>query len=62
MQWSDEVNAGFNSKTNLTWLPVHPDYKHVNVEVEQNSAHTDTTSSSAAPILASPSPVGAEER
>lgn len=34
MQWSDEVNAGFNSKSNNTWLPIHPDYQRVNVEVE----------------------------
>lgn len=33
MQWSGEVNAGFNNKTNITWLPVHPDYTSVNVEV-----------------------------
>ncbi|KAJ0066973.1 hypothetical protein NL108_006209, partial [Boleophthalmus pectinirostris] len=32
MQWSDGMNAGFNPKTNLTWLPVHPHYKTVNVE------------------------------
>lgn len=43
MQWNDGVNAGFNSKTNVTWLPVHPDYKHVNVEVQQNSANVSTT-------------------
>ncbi|MEQ2222195.1 hypothetical protein ILYODFUR_023534 [Ilyodon furcidens] len=33
MQWNSEMNAGFNSKTNTTWLPLHPDYKTVNVEV-----------------------------
>lgn len=33
MQWSADMNAGFNNKTNITWLPVHPDYKTVNVEV-----------------------------
>ncbi|XP_035982457.1 neutral and basic amino acid transport protein rBAT-like [Fundulus heteroclitus] len=34
MQWNDEMNAGFNSITNITWLPVHPDYEKVNVEVQ----------------------------
>lgn len=38
MQWSDDVNAGFNSRSNVTWLPVHPAYKHINVEVKRNSA------------------------
>uniref|UniRef100_A0A4W6F8F7 Glycosyl hydrolase family 13 catalytic domain-containing protein n=1 Tax=Lates calcarifer TaxID=8187 RepID=A0A4W6F8F7_LATCA len=36
MQWSDDMNAGFNNKTNITWLPVHPDYRTVNVEVENS--------------------------
>ncbi|KAG7228528.1 hypothetical protein INR49_007702 [Caranx melampygus] len=35
MQWSGDMNAGFNNKTNSTWLPVHPDYKSVNVEVQK---------------------------
>nr|XP_057915021.1 neutral and basic amino acid transport protein rBAT [Doryrhamphus excisus] len=35
MQWSSGVNAGFNNKTNVTWLPVHPDYSSVNVEVQK---------------------------
>ncbi|XP_022619361.1 neutral and basic amino acid transport protein rBAT isoform X2 [Seriola dumerili] len=35
MQWNDDINAGFNNKTNITWLPVHPDYKSVNVEVQK---------------------------
>ena len=39
MQWSGDMNAGFNIKTNSTWLPVHPDYTSVNVEV-QNSFNT----------------------
>ncbi|CAN9499619.1 unnamed protein product [Ophioblennius macclurei] len=34
MQWSDDVNAGFSNGTNSTWLPVHPNYKSVNVEVQ----------------------------
>ncbi|XP_034754891.1 neutral and basic amino acid transport protein rBAT isoform X2 [Etheostoma cragini] len=34
MQWNGDVNAGFNIKTNITWLPVHPDYRSVNVEVQ----------------------------
>lgn len=33
MQWNSDMNAGFNNLTNVTWLPVHPDYKSVNVEV-----------------------------
>lgn len=36
MQWSADMNAGFSDKNNTTWLPVHPDYRSVNVEV-QNS-------------------------
>lgn len=38
MQWSDGMNAGFNPKTNLTWLPLHPDYKTVNVEAQKKDA------------------------
>lgn len=37
MQWSEDINAGFNSKTNLTWLPLHPDYKTVNVEIQKKN-------------------------
>lgn len=33
LQWNAGMNAGFNEKTNLTWLPLHPDYETVNVEV-----------------------------
>ncbi|XP_077437462.1 amino acid transporter heavy chain SLC3A1 [Vanacampus margaritifer] len=35
MQWSPDANAGFNNKTNVTWLPVHPNYRIVNVEVQK---------------------------
>lgn len=35
MQWSNDMNAGFNNRTNVTWLPVHPDYKTVNVQVQK---------------------------
>ncbi|XP_075902332.1 amino acid transporter heavy chain SLC3A1 [Nelusetta ayraudi] len=36
MQWSQEVHAGFSSQANSsTWLPVHPDYKQVNVELQK---------------------------
>ncbi|XP_056291511.1 neutral and basic amino acid transport protein rBAT isoform X2 [Pseudoliparis swirei] len=35
MQWSGDMNAGFNNKTNTTWLPVHPDYSSINVEVQK---------------------------
>ncbi|XP_071336260.1 amino acid transporter heavy chain SLC3A1 isoform X2 [Trachinotus anak] len=38
MQWSSDMNAGFNNKTNITWLPVHPDYRSVNVEVQKKDA------------------------
>ncbi|XP_043991512.1 neutral and basic amino acid transport protein rBAT [Gambusia affinis] len=34
MQWNSEKNAGFNPQTNKTWLPVHPSYETVNVEVQ----------------------------
>lgn len=30
MQWNDEINAGFSAGS--PWLPVHDDYKEVNVE------------------------------
>ncbi len=32
MQWSPDKNAGF-SNGSTTWLPIHPDYKTVNVKV-----------------------------
>ncbi|XP_017287302.1 neutral and basic amino acid transport protein rBAT [Kryptolebias marmoratus] len=35
MQWNSGMNAGFNNKTNITWLPLHPDYETVNVEVQE---------------------------
>ncbi|XP_051936591.1 neutral and basic amino acid transport protein rBAT [Hippocampus zosterae] len=35
MQWSADANVGFNDRTNVTWLPVHPDYRRVNVEVQK---------------------------
>ncbi|XP_073338462.1 amino acid transporter heavy chain SLC3A1 [Pagrus major] len=35
MQWSGDMNAGFNNNTNITWLPVHPDYRSINVEVQK---------------------------
>uniref|UniRef100_A0A8P4KQS7 Amino acid transporter heavy chain SLC3A1 n=1 Tax=Dicentrarchus labrax TaxID=13489 RepID=A0A8P4KQS7_DICLA len=35
MQWSGDMNAGFNNKTNITWLPVHPEYRSINVEVQK---------------------------
>lgn len=41
MQWSGDMNAGFNNKTNSTWLPVHPDYKGVNVEVHSSFGDGD---------------------
>lgn len=42
MQWSQEVHAGFSSRANSsTWLPVHPDYMQVNVEVKLRSWRAD---------------------
>lgn len=40
MQWSADTNAGFNNKTNVTWLPLHPDYKSVNVEVQKTDENS----------------------
>jgi alpha-glucosidase len=34
MQWSDSKNAGFSTAA-MTWLPVAPDYRSVNVKTEQ---------------------------
>ncbi|KAM8860298.1 amino acid transporter heavy chain SLC3A1 isoform 1-T1 [Spinachia spinachia] len=36
MQWSGDMNAGFNVKTNTTWLPLHPDYRSINVKVQDS--------------------------
>ncbi|XP_066553245.1 amino acid transporter heavy chain SLC3A1 [Amia ocellicauda] len=36
MQWSSDDNASFSK--NKTWLPVHPDYKTVNVETQKNAS------------------------
>ena len=36
MQWNSSTSAGFSSNPN-TWLPVAPDYKDVNVEVESHT-------------------------
>ena len=38
MQWDNLPNAGFSNVT--PWLPVHPDYKTVNVESELKDAHS----------------------
>ncbi|XP_059215022.1 neutral and basic amino acid transport protein rBAT [Centropristis striata] len=35
MQWTGDMNAGFNNKSNSTWLPVHPDYRSINVEAQK---------------------------
>jgi glycosidase len=39
MQWDGTKNAGFSS-ADQTWLPVHENYKQVNVEREQNDDHS----------------------
>ncbi|CAD7089388.1 unnamed protein product [Hermetia illucens] len=38
-QWDDSKNAGF-STGNKTWLPIHSNYKQVNVKVEQAAARS----------------------
>jgi alpha-glucosidase len=37
MQWNSSTSAGFSTNRN-TWLPVAPDYRQVNVEVESHDA------------------------
>ncbi|WP_462410772.1 glycoside hydrolase family 13 protein [Neobacillus sp. Marseille-QA0830] len=38
MQWSDGQNAGFSTGT--PWLGVNPNYRSINVEAQQNDAHS----------------------
>ena len=38
MQWDDTLNAGFSS-AQKTWLPVHPNYKQLNVAVRKGLLH-----------------------
>ncbi|XP_028676855.2 neutral and basic amino acid transport protein rBAT [Erpetoichthys calabaricus] len=37
MQWSSDDNAGF-SKSNRTWVPVHSEYRSVNVQMQKNDS------------------------
>ena len=39
MQWNDSTAAGFSTNAH-TWLPVAPDYKQVNVEVESKDPNS----------------------
>src|SRR5947208_13573231 len=39
MQWSSSTSAGFSANPN-TWLPVAPDYKQVNVEMESRDPNS----------------------
>ncbi len=39
MQWDDGKDAGFSTAT-VTWLPIAPDYKTVNVKTEQSEPHS----------------------
>uniref|UniRef100_A0A8C3GC05 Solute carrier family 3 member 1 n=1 Tax=Cyclopterus lumpus TaxID=8103 RepID=A0A8C3GC05_CYCLU len=51
MQWSGDMNAGFNNKTNVTWLPVHPDYRSINVEVQNSFNAVQLWRNILAPLL-----------
>ena len=37
MQWDDTPQAGFTNSSH-PWLPIHPDYPTVNVQVRQKHA------------------------
>lgn len=39
VQWDDGKNAGF-STSDTTWLPVNPDYKEINVKLEENDPNS----------------------
>lgn len=38
MQWSAAENGGFSTGT--PWLKVNPNYKHINVEIQENDANS----------------------
>ena len=33
MQWTSSSQAGFSAGQSKPWLPVHPNFKHINVDV-----------------------------
>lgn len=41
MQWEDSANSGFSScEWGKTWLPVHKNYKKINVKLQRNDPHS----------------------
>lgn len=36
-QWDDSANAGFSSTTGKTWLPIHQNYRTVNLKAEKEA-------------------------
>jgi oligo-1,6-glucosidase/alpha-glucosidase len=40
MQWNNSANAGFSTSTAKTWLPVNPEYKTINAQMELNDSNS----------------------